>query len=71
MLRENAILLVAAIWLGMYLAVAVDRLKPRLKDKYPALSKGLARVKPIAYALMIVAVIVFEQEAKAFVYFQF
>jgi alginate O-acetyltransferase complex protein AlgI len=70
-LRENAILIVAAILLSMWAGAAAQRAWAGLGARWAAAPWLLGRLKPVAYALMIVAVIIFDREAQAFVYFQF
>jgi D-alanyl-lipoteichoic acid acyltransferase DltB (MBOAT superfamily) len=71
LLRENAILAVAVSLIGLAAAPWVRDLLTALKARVP-LGGAFARfARPVVYALIIVAVIVLDQEARAFVYFQF
>lgn len=71
LVRENIVLfvfavllaLLAAQWCRLYLTA-----RPTLAARLSAWD-GIAR--PVVYALMIVAIVVFDQESKTFIYFQF
>jgi len=67
--RENIVLLIAVLLIGLLLAGGLRRLKPRLDTaRY---QPWMAALRPIAYVAMIVAIVVFDEESQAFVYFQF
>jgi alginate O-acetyltransferase complex protein AlgI len=71
LLRENAILAVAVALAGLAAAPWVRDLLVSWKARI-AHGEMLARIaRPIVYASIIVLVIVLDQEARAFVYFQF
>jgi alginate O-acetyltransferase complex protein AlgI len=70
-LRENDVLIAAILYAGLLLAQVVAPRLPRLREALaarPALRTGLTSA---GYSLAIVAIVVFDREATAFVYFQF
>lgn len=70
-LRENGVLIIALLFASLLLVQAlrpqVARLIARLDDR-PRLARP---VRGVIYAIVILAVVVFDKEAKTFVYFQF
>jgi len=70
-LRESAILVVLVMFLGLVAAQLYRGIQPRLaglRERLAPIRRGL---KPFAYVALILAVIIFDKSAKAFVYFQF
>jgi alginate O-acetyltransferase complex protein AlgI len=70
-LRENAILVVLAIFFGLVTIQLMKVRSPRWDYLSPRLDPVKRFIKPVAYAFLILAVIIFDESAKAFVYFQF
>jgi D-alanyl-lipoteichoic acid acyltransferase DltB (MBOAT superfamily) len=72
-LRENEILIIALVFIGLMLYYILLTLRSRLRiDKNLMGWRVFVRLaKPIVYTLIIIAVIVFDKHAKAFIYFQF
>ena len=68
-MRENDVLIVAAIFLGT-VAVYVARSR-NLFTWLLGPSPVAVSLRAVIYVLMMAAVIVFDREAQAFVYFQF
>lgn len=70
LVRENGVLIVFAIFVIVVLCHIARAGNPR---PLPSSSRSHWRrvVSPIVYAAMIIAVIIFDKEARAFVYFQF
>jgi alginate O-acetyltransferase complex protein AlgI len=71
LLRENAILFVTAVFLAMSTAYLVRAAAKKwdLLRRVPV--PVIAAAKPIIYTFLILAIIVMNKEAQAFVYFQF
>ncbi len=70
-LRESSILVVLIMFLGLVAAQVYHGIQPRLaglRERLAPIRRGL---KPFAYVALILAVIIFDKSAKAFVYFQF
>jgi D-alanyl-lipoteichoic acid acyltransferase DltB (MBOAT superfamily) len=70
-LRVNGILIVFVYFLGL---MAAQLARPRIEHFMNATadgSMGLRILRPIVYAVAILSVIIFGQEAQSFVYFQF
>jgi len=71
LVKENIVLFVFAV-LGMLIAAQLAR--HALADR-PAIRTRMAAwdglLRPAAYALMICAIVIFDQESKTFIYFQF
>ena len=70
-LRENEVLFIGVVFAIMLLIQLSQRLMPEGVLATTRRSPLMRILKPVAYAVMIIAVVVFDQEAKAFVYFQF
>lgn len=70
-LRENAILFVACVFAALMCAQALRGTLSRMRSGSASFDLMVRAFRPVAYALMIVAAIVFDQEARTFVYFQF
>jgi len=70
-LRENAILVVLVMFLGLVAAQMYAGMRPRFEGMKERLAPVRRVLKPFAYAVLILAVIVFDKSAKTFVYFQF
>ncbi|OGC94451.1 MAG: hypothetical protein A2W25_08765 [candidate division Zixibacteria bacterium RBG_16_53_22] len=70
-LRENAILVVLAMFLGLVTIQAGREMLPQWNGLLARLDPVKRILKPVAYVLLILAVIIFDKSAKAFVYFQF
>jgi len=69
--RENAVLAVLVVLIGLVAAPWVRDLLDALPARVPH-AEALGRfARPLVYTLLIVAVIVLDHEARAFVYFQF
>jgi alginate O-acetyltransferase complex protein AlgI len=69
-LRENDVLFVGVLFVGFVLAHLWEAFAAR-EGSRPRSRAWSRWVRPLAYASMIVAAIVFDKEATAFVYFQF
>ena len=67
-LRENDVLFVGVVFIGLMTAQVLYSLK-WVKSLVPEWSLPILR--PALYAFMIVAIIVADREAQAFIYFQF
>jgi len=71
LIRENGVLAIGLIALLMLIAtLARGQLAP-YKSLQERLMRGWRVVRPAVYAGLLAAVVVLDQEAKAFVYFQF
>ena len=70
-IRENIVLIVLAILAGMAALAALNRISRDFIVRWRTWQVVEDVLKPIVFASMIIAVIVFDSEAKAFVYFQF
>ncbi len=70
-LRENGVLIVAAFAAGLLLWQISRAEILRLGDRLRAYAFGYRAMKAAFYATLILAVVVFERDVKAFVYFQF
>ncbi len=70
-LRENSVLTVAAILFAMYAAALWGHFAAKIGSKWLESAWIAGPAKSLAYTFMIVAVVIFDKEAKAFVYFQF
>ena len=70
-LRENAILVVLTLFFGLVTIQIMKEWPKRWDYLSPYLDPAKRILKPVAYALLILAVIIFDKSAKAFVYFQF
>jgi hypothetical protein len=70
-LRENAILVVLVMFIGLIAAQTYARMRSRFEGIKACLAPVRRVLKPFAYAGQILAVIIFDKSAKAFVYFQF
>lgn len=70
-LRENAILVVLVMFLGLVAAQMYAGMRPRFEGMKERLAPVRRVLKPFAYAVLILAVIIFDKSARAFVYFQF
>jgi alginate O-acetyltransferase complex protein AlgI len=70
-LREGSVLAVACFLAGLLLAQLVESRKPWLTRLAPHWIPALKIARPLLYAALILAIIVLDQEATAFVYFQF
>lgn len=71
LLRENAILVVVLMFLGLLVVQIGEGPIRRRLASVPAYPRVERWVRPIAVSLLILAVIVFDKSARAFVYFQF
>lgn len=70
-LRENAVLLVGVMFLGLVVAQSAEALRSRLRLAESRFQPLLMVFRPLVFAAVILAIIIFDQEASAFVYFQF
>ena len=70
-LRENAILVVAVIFLGLVVGQFLRGSLGKWKERSPRIGSVARVLEPAFYVLLILAVFVFDKEASAFVYFQF
>jgi alginate O-acetyltransferase complex protein AlgI len=70
-LRENGVLLVVAFCLGLLAQHALRGPARRVLAKLRDYGPGYNAVKAVGYAAMLLVVVVFESDVKAFVYFQF
>jgi alginate O-acetyltransferase complex protein AlgI len=71
-MRENNVLFVATVFFGLMVAqFFTGQLVPLRKTVGPAWYDRLRVLRPIAYAALIVIIIIADQESQAFVYFQF
>ena len=70
-LRENAVLTVAAFALGLLVLQASRAKMEWLAERARAYAFGYRATKAAFYATMVLAIVVFERDVKAFVYFQF
>jgi alginate O-acetyltransferase complex protein AlgI len=75
-LRENAVLMIGVMFAGLIFAQLIHRPAERLMSlmrQHPsrAVNWTMYLVKPAIYAAMIACIIIVDQEAQAFVYFQF
>lgn len=70
-LRENVILFVGVLFAGLMAAqlIAMTLGKGRIRT-VPLLRVG-GFVRPAVYALMVLAIVIFDESSKAFIYFQF
>jgi hypothetical protein len=68
--RVNGILLILLYFAGLVLMQMTRGTLPALAAR-PRTERVLRALRPLGYVLLIVAVIVLDQEAKQFVYFQF
>jgi alginate O-acetyltransferase complex protein AlgI len=66
-LRENLLLLVTSFLLGLFLLQNFNKWEQVLSRN----TLTTHMIKPVLYALLTIAVIIFDKEATAFVYFQF
>lgn len=71
LLRENAVLTVALMFLGLMAAQAFEAWPARLRPASHRFRLLRAVGRPLAFTALILAIIIFDQEASAFVYFQF
>lgn len=71
MLRLNGLLVVFLSFCAMLLAQTMRHWAAALAAREGRTQTILRALRPVAYATLIVAVIIFDQEAKQFVYFQF
>jgi alginate O-acetyltransferase complex protein AlgI len=71
MLRVNDMLFVALCFVGLVLMQTMRAPAVVLAARQGRTQIVLRALRPVAYAILIVAVIIFGQEAKQFVYFQF
>lgn len=70
-IRENAVLVVATVFVGTVLVQFAARQWSRVLAPLEADGRYAVAVRSAVYALLVVTIIVFDREAKAFVYFQF
>jgi alginate O-acetyltransferase complex protein AlgI len=70
-LRENAILIIGLIAIALFVLQSARQPFARLFESSITAQSMVRWGRPIGYAAMLAAVIIFDQEAKAFVYFQF
>lgn len=70
-LRENSILVVLVMFLGLVAAQMYAGMRPRFEGMKDRLAPVRRVLKPVAYVGLILAVIIFDKSARAFVYFQF
>jgi hypothetical protein len=71
-LRENAILVIMGIFAALQTVQLIKYFSISLQDLIPINLKPWGQFfRPIAYTLMIVAIVIFNGDAKTFVYFQF
>ena len=70
-LRENGVLVVAAFFCGLLALQALRGPGGRMMSWLATYRLGYSTVKAVAYAALVLAVVVFESDVKAFVYFQF
>jgi len=70
LLRENSILLTALLLCGVLAAHLLPDAR-WWRERWPRLAWVAAAARPAIYTAMLVAVVVLDQEATAFVYFQF
>jgi alginate O-acetyltransferase complex protein AlgI len=71
-LRENWILMIGLVFAGLLLVQLLRGAWNRAQGRFgDTIARWAPRLAPVAYCLIILAVIIFDQEAKAFVYFQF
>jgi D-alanyl-lipoteichoic acid acyltransferase DltB (MBOAT superfamily) len=71
LIRENIVLFVFAVCVGLFVVQALVSAFSRRTALSERFAPWFALLRPVAYAAMIVAIVVFDQESKAFVYFQF
>jgi|SRR5579884_558302 len=69
--RENGVLLVGAVFIAMMAAYSMHKTWTRWTQQSALGLRAWEFLRPIVYALAILCVIVFDREAKTFVYFQF
>ena len=69
--RENVVLIVMAILTGMVVFSLMERIDSHLDTKIRWWRLMAQISKPVVFAGMILAIIIFDSEARAFVYFQF
>jgi alginate O-acetyltransferase complex protein AlgI len=70
-LRENALLLVAACCAGLLLVQLLRAPAQRLSERLAGYRNAHRVLRAAAYAALVLTTVVFEQDVKAFVYFQF
>jgi alginate O-acetyltransferase complex protein AlgI len=70
-LRENSVLLVAIVFLGLLVAQTLASRREWRARAAPRLEPLARLVRPLVFAALILAIIILDQEATAFVYFQF
>jgi hypothetical protein len=71
MLRVNGMLLVFIYFIGLLIFQLTRGWAAAVAAREGGIQNVLRVLRPIVYTTLIVAIIVFDQEAKAFVYFQF
>lgn len=71
LIRENVVLLVFALCGGLFIAQVLAGVFSRRSELRERFAPWFTLLRPLAYASMVVAIIVFDQESKAFIYFQF
>ena len=70
-IRENTVLFVLAVFCATLLTQTLRHRIEALGRSTGVLRLAMGVLRPAAYVVMIVAIIVFDQEARTFVYFQF
>jgi alginate O-acetyltransferase complex protein AlgI len=70
-LRENAVLIIGVVFLGLMLFQVSGRFRERAGTWLRGTTLLPRVLTAAAYSLMIVAAVIFDREARAFVYFQF
>ena len=70
-LRENSVLVVCAMLLGLIVAQSAEAARAHGVRAQPRFEPLVSLLRPVVFAAMILAIIIFDQEAVAFVYFQF
>lgn len=70
-LRESAVLIIALIAAGLFVASLLAPPLEALAARRAGLARAWGFARPLAYSTLIVLTIILQQDAKAFVYFQF
>jgi alginate O-acetyltransferase complex protein AlgI len=71
LIRENVILFVGAMFAAVLSAQLLRGFLSRRPDLARRVVPAPGLLRPLAYALIIIAIIVFEPSSRAFIYFQF
>jgi hypothetical protein len=70
-LRENGVLIVAAFGGGLLLVQVLRTPVARVLERLRSYVAGYRALRALAYAALVLTIVVFESDVTAFVYFQF